>query len=119
METELDSRSSREVHLPDCLEEEEAFAVAYDPDTEEYTLSLMNGNTYSLGDYFTAEKYLTRIGLRNSSLHWVEQILPRVTSFFVVQVIPASELIIQADIPQSRSEADILRASPRVQVHAA
>jgi hypothetical protein len=112
-------RSSREVALPYDLSQEEAFALTFDPDTEEYSLALQNGNTYSLGDYFEAERYLLRFGLCNSSLQFVEQILPRVTSFFVVQVVPGSELLIQADIPQSRTESDILRAQPRVQVHAA
>lgn len=118
MNTAMSDRSSREVKLPLSLEEEEAFALAYDPETEEYTLSLLNGNTYMLGDYFQAENYLHRFGLRNSSLQWVDQILPRATSFFVVQVIPSAQLIIQADIPQSKTEMDILRAQPRVQVHA-
>jgi hypothetical protein len=116
--TAVADRSSREVKLPLSLEDEEAFALAYDPDTGEYTLSMLNGNTFMLGDYIEAEKYLTRFGLRNSSLQWVEQILPRVTSFFVVQVIPSDQLIIQADIPQSKTEMDILRAQPRVQVYA-
>ena len=100
---------SRTLRLPDSLENEPVFVVAFDRSVDEYSLGLRNGATYVVGNHDDTVMYFTK-KLAHFKLppFWVDDMVNRANAFIAVQADPEFYSIIQCELPSSVTEYELL-----------
>ena len=100
--------TQKRIAPPDRIDAE-YFVITHDHTDNSFMMSFPDGGSYDLGEYIEAETYLKRALSHRANELWCEDCIARVQAFYAVQVIPNEGLLIQVDLPQTKTISDVLR----------